>query len=102
MAIVNTVLGPIDTKDLGFTLMHEHIMFSFPGMYRTFPELLGPDPLGRIVDDLKQAHALLGLFLSFQDIDWSRTRAFSPFGFGQIRINVRGQWSQGCVSEGSE
>jgi predicted AlkP superfamily phosphohydrolase/phosphomutase len=54
------------------------------------------------VDDLKQAHALFGLFLSFQDIDWSRTRAFSPFGFGQIRINVRGQWSQGCVSEGSE
>lgn len=54
------------------------------------------------VDDLKQAHALLRLFLSFQDIDWSRTRAFSPFGFGQIRINLRGQWSQGCVSEGSE
>ncbi len=54
------------------------------------------------VDDLKQAHALLRLFLSFHDIDWSRTRAFSPFGFGQIRINVRGQWSHGCVSEGSE
>jgi predicted AlkP superfamily phosphohydrolase/phosphomutase len=57
---------------------------------------------GGNVDNLKQAHALLGLFLSFQDIDWSRTRAFSPFGFGQIRINVRGQWSQGCVSEGAE
>ena len=54
------------------------------------------------VDDLKQAHALLRLFLSFRDIDWSRTRAFSPFGFGQIRIHVRGQWSQGCVSEGQE
>lgn len=54
------------------------------------------------VDDLKQAHALLRFFLSFQDIDWSRTRAFSPFGFGQIRVNVQGQWSQGCVPEGSE
>ncbi len=54
------------------------------------------------VDNLKQAHALLRLFLSFRDIDWSRTRAFSPFGFGQIRIHVRGRWSQGCVSEGSE
>jgi len=54
------------------------------------------------VDDLKRAHALLGLFLSFRDIDWSRTRAFSPFGFGQIRINLRGTWAQGCVSEGSE
>jgi predicted AlkP superfamily phosphohydrolase/phosphomutase len=57
---------------------------------------------GGNVDDLKQAHALLRLFLSFRDIDWSRTRAFSPFGFGQIRIHVRGQWSQGCVSEGAE
>ncbi len=56
---------------------------------------------GGNVDDLKQAHSLMRLFLSFQDIDWSRTRAFSPFGFGQIRIHVRGQWSQGCVSEGS-
>jgi len=54
------------------------------------------------VDDLRQAHAFLRLFLSFQDIDWSRTRAFSPFGFGQIRINVRGTWAQGCVSEGLE
>jgi predicted AlkP superfamily phosphohydrolase/phosphomutase len=57
---------------------------------------------GGNVDDLKQAHALLRVFLSFRDIDWSRTRAFSPFGFGQIRIHLRGQWSQGCVAEGSE
>jgi predicted AlkP superfamily phosphohydrolase/phosphomutase len=54
------------------------------------------------VDDLKQAHALLRLFLSFDDIDWSRTKAFSPFGFGQIRINVRERWAHGCVSEGAE
>jgi len=26
MAIINGVLGPIDTKDLGFTLMHDHIL----------------------------------------------------------------------------
>jgi hypothetical protein len=26
MAKVNTVLGPIDTGDLGFTLMHEHLL----------------------------------------------------------------------------
>lgn len=54
------------------------------------------------VDDLKQVHSFLRLFLSFHDIDWSRTRAFSPFGFGQIRIHLRGQWAQGCVSEGTE
>lgn len=40
--------------------------------------------------------------LSLNDIDWSRTRAFSPVGYGQIRINVRGQWAQGSVAPGSD
>jgi phosphotriesterase-related protein len=31
MATVQTVLGPIDAADLGPTLMHEHILFSYPG-----------------------------------------------------------------------
>ena len=31
MAVVQTVLGPIDASDLGPTLMHEHILFSYPG-----------------------------------------------------------------------
>ncbi|MGZ4127889.1 MAG: phosphotriesterase family protein [Actinomycetota bacterium] len=31
MATVQTVLGPIDTAQLGPTLMHEHILFSYPG-----------------------------------------------------------------------
>ena len=55
MATVNSVLGPIHTKDLGFTLMHEHILVGFAGVYRDYPELLGDDPLGRAVGKLKQA-----------------------------------------------
>src|SRR5437763_1752418 len=31
MAFVQTVLGPIDAAELGQTLMHEHILFSYPG-----------------------------------------------------------------------
>lgn len=31
MARVNAVLGPIDSADLGFTLMHEHIVIGMPG-----------------------------------------------------------------------
>jgi phosphotriesterase-related protein len=54
MATVNSVLGPIDTKDLGFTLMHEHIIVGFAGVHQDYPELLGDDPLGRVVDKLKQ------------------------------------------------
>lgn len=54
MTSVNTVLGAVDTKDLGFTLMHEHILVGFAGVHQGYPELLGDDPLGRVVDKLKQ------------------------------------------------
>lgn len=37
MATVNTVTGPVDTKDLGFTLMHEHIIVQSPGVKENFP-----------------------------------------------------------------
>ena len=38
MANVNTVTGPVDTADLGFTLCHEHIMVSGGGIRKTYPE----------------------------------------------------------------
>jgi phosphotriesterase-related protein len=37
MATVNSVSGPIDTADLGFTLMHEHILVQSPGVRENFP-----------------------------------------------------------------
>jgi len=55
MAKVNTVLGPIDTAELGFTLMHEHVMCGFAGVFRDYPELLGENLMERAVDDLKKA-----------------------------------------------
>jgi phosphotriesterase-related protein len=33
MAIVQTVLGPVDTADLGPTLVHEHVYLTFPGAH---------------------------------------------------------------------
>ncbi|MFN8636038.1 MAG: phosphotriesterase-related protein [Chloroflexota bacterium] len=41
MATVNSVLGPLDTADLGFTLTHEHIFTASAGIQQTFPELFG-------------------------------------------------------------
>jgi phosphotriesterase-related protein len=55
MVTVNTVLGPIDSKDLGFALMHEHVLVGFAGAYQDYPELLGTDPLERAVNELKRA-----------------------------------------------
>lgn len=40
------------------------------------------------------------IFFSFDDIDWSCTRAFSFGNFGQIYLNMRGRQQQGIVEPG--
>jgi predicted AlkP superfamily phosphohydrolase/phosphomutase len=42
------------------------------------------------------------IFFSFDDIDWTRTRAFSFGNFGQIYLNIRGRQKQGTVERGAE
>ena len=41
MVRINSVCGYIDSSDLGFTLMHEHILVASAGTYRDYPELFG-------------------------------------------------------------
>lgn len=48
MSAVNTVLGPVQTRDLGFTLAHEHVLISAAGIQHVYPELI--DRQG-IIDD---------------------------------------------------
>jgi len=57
MTKVNTVLGPISTKNLGFTLMHEHLIVGFHGAIREFPELFVPNVLEYVVAGLKRTKA---------------------------------------------
>ena len=58
MTQIQTVTGPIDSSELGFTLMHEHVMDSAPGMFRQFPDLFGPaDRVQRAIDTFKRAKA---------------------------------------------
>jgi phosphotriesterase-related protein len=54
MSIINSVLGPIHTQDLGFTLMHEHVM-SQGFVARNYPELFGERFLDRIIDGIAAA-----------------------------------------------
>lgn len=42
------------------------------------------------------------IFLSFNDVDWTRTKAYTLGGMGQIHINLRGRNKFGCVSPGKE
>jgi predicted AlkP superfamily phosphohydrolase/phosphomutase len=54
------------------------------------------------VDQLKRLALLQQLLLSYDDVDWAQTRAFCLLGLGQIKINVRGRYPQGCVAPGPE
>lgn len=60
------------------------------------------NPNKAIVDQVKLLHSRLEAFLSLNDVDWFQTKAFCLFGWGQIKINTRGQYPQGCVSQGAE
>lgn len=42
---------------------------------------------------------LSAFFLSFNDVDWSRTRAFSKGNYGQIYVNLKGREPDGSVDE---
>ena len=56
MSTVNTVLGPVETADLGFTLSHEHLATNAAGILRTFPELIDrPGIIEQAVATLQEA-----------------------------------------------
>jgi phosphotriesterase-related protein len=39
MATINTAKGTVDTSELGFTLMHEHVFTRSPGVFEAWPHL---------------------------------------------------------------
>jgi predicted AlkP superfamily phosphohydrolase/phosphomutase len=45
---------------------------------------------------------LRALFLSFDDVDWPRTRAYALGNIGQVYLNVKGREPMGCVEPGEE
>lgn len=55
MAQINTVLGTIDTSQLGFTLMHEHLAVASAGISQYFPQLFGDNLEARLVTELAAA-----------------------------------------------
>lgn len=57
MSEINTVLGPIESDQLGFTLMHEHVMVSASGLYESYPDLLGDEREARAIKSLQVAKA---------------------------------------------
>src|SRR4051812_43427794 len=58
MPSVNSVLGPLDVADLGFTLPHEHLFTASAGIFQTYPELFGDfeDFTQQLESTLREAH----------------------------------------------
>ena len=57
MITINSVLGPIETGDMGFTLSHEHLATNAAGLLKTFPELIDrPGIIEQANDTLKEAY----------------------------------------------
>jgi len=50
----------------------------------------------------KSRNAVVGKFLSYEDVDWENTKAFSMGHVGQIYVNTEGQHPQGSVPPGMD
>jgi phosphotriesterase-related protein len=58
MATIQTVTGPIDSSELGFTLMHEHVRVGWGAMFEQYPQMFDRDQdRARAVEKLTVAKA---------------------------------------------
>lgn len=64
---------------------------------------VGLGKLRRTLDKRRGGRGLLKrFFLSFADVDWSRTTAYSIGYIGEVHINLKGREPQGIVNPGEE
>jgi predicted AlkP superfamily phosphohydrolase/phosphomutase len=81
------------------------MMFSIGLTPETAFKLIKMLPLGALrpargVSNNAGASKLLStFFLSFNDVDWNRTQAFSKGNYGQIYVNLKGREPNGVVEE---
>jgi predicted AlkP superfamily phosphohydrolase/phosphomutase len=61
---------------------------------------LGLSDMRKNVKRGRGGKTLRRFFLSFNDVDWARTRAFSVGNFGQVYLNVKGRRPQGAIDPG--
>ena len=96
MTQIDSVLGPIESSDLGFTLMHEHVMVAASGLSKSYPDLLGPNREERAIACLKKAKAAgINTLLDATTFDLGRDPELLrhvAFESGVNLINVTGWW----------
>ncbi|HWC77273.1 MAG TPA: alkaline phosphatase family protein [Blastocatellia bacterium] len=83
----------------------KHAIFKLGGTPELAFKIVRALPLGKLapsrgVSNRPGASKLMdSLFLSFNDVDWSRTRAFSKGNYGQIYVNLKGREPAGSVEQ---
>jgi len=81
---------------LGFTPVNAYRLVKMVGLGQLKEEVTPGRGRGRL-------RALMPLlFLSFDDVDWSRTRAYALGQIGPIYFNLKGREPQGIVEPGAE
>ncbi len=64
---------------------------------------IGLGKLRRTIDKRRTGRGLLKrFFLSFSDVDWTRTRAYSIGYIGEVHLNLRGREPHGIVEPGED
>jgi predicted AlkP superfamily phosphohydrolase/phosphomutase len=70
------------------------------GVYRWLERLGIQNIVARV--SKKSRNQVVNMFLSFNDVDWSRTVAYSMGHVGQVYLNRRGREVEGIVEDGAE
>ena len=78
MTSVLTATGPIDTADMGFTLMHEHVLVLWPPFYQQYPEKYDREALmiGAVAKLKTAVEAGVRTMVDLTPIDLGRDVAF--------------------------
>lgn len=96
MTQINGVLGPIDPNELGFTLMHEHVMVCASGLLESYPDLLGQDREARAIAALTRIKEEgISTIVDATTFDLGRNAPLLQTvaeGSGVNIINVTGWW----------
>jgi phosphotriesterase-related protein len=91
MPTVNTVLGPLDVANLGFTLTHEHVYTASAGILQTYPELFGDfDELtSQVVSTLTEArNGGVQTLIEVSTLDLGRDVRFFATVSRQTGVNI--------------
>jgi predicted AlkP superfamily phosphohydrolase/phosphomutase len=77
--------------------------FLFHAMFKAILKLGFNPPPHPPMDKMKDIRSgKRDLLLSSNDVDWTKTKAYSKFGIGTIQINLKGREKNGAVSPGAE